>query len=289
MENKTKKFNIWLLIGILLLAGAICLGVFYYLHSDLRKPPQSSPVNGAAEGNMPVPSFEAAEVNIPVPEESPAEEMSSGEEEAASREIVEQEENPEEYVSPVDFEAAWAVNEDVIAWLYIPGIKMSYPIMMDPSDNTYYLTHDAERNSSSAGAVFIEDYNKPDFQDMCTVIYGHRMYDGDMFGILQSSYSDAENLEKNRYIGVFLPDREIWYEVFAAVPFDNSHILYYNDFDDQHSYRMFINSIYATEGLDATLDSEREPAYGEKLLILSTCLWGDKNSRFLVLAKELSE
>jgi sortase B len=79
------------------------------------------------------------------------------------------------------------------------------------------------------------------------------------------------------------------YQVFGAVPYDNSHILYYHDFDDQLSYRKFINTIYSTTGIDATLVEDLKPQYGDKLLILSTCLWGDKNNRYLVLAKELTE
>ena len=108
-------------------------------------------------------------------------------------------------------------------------------------------------------------------------------------GKLVNASSDWESLEQNQYVAVYLPDREIYYQVFAAVPYNNLHILYYYDFDDQLSYRKFINSIYASSELDAVTVSERKPAYGDRLLILSTCLWGDKNSRYLVLARELSE
>ena len=291
MEEKTRS-RVWLAAAIVLFLLAVGLGVFIYLHSSWRKPPEpEEAVVQETGGALPVPSLEP-QLSIPTPEPKPenAPESESAVEPEAS--VLEEEEppaEPEEYVSPVDFDAAWAVNEDIIAWLYIPGIHLSYPIVMDPEDNTYYLTHDAERNSSSAGAIFIEDYNHPDFRDMCTVVYGHRMYDGDMFGTLQQSYSDRENLDKNQYIAVYLPDREIYYQVFAAMPYNNLHILYYNDFEDQLSFRKFIDSIYAVSGMDAVTVSEHEPVYGDRLLILSTCLWGDKNSRYLVLAKELSE
>jgi sortase B len=189
----------------------------------------------------------------------------------------------------VDFEELWAINPDVVAWLYIPGANISMPILQHPTDNSYYLTHDAQKQSSSAGAIFIEDYNAADFTDMCTVVYGHRMYSGEMFGTLQATYSDETSFAESQYIAIYLPDREIVYQVFGAVPYDNSHILYYHDFDDQLSYRKFINTIYSTTGIDATLVEDLKPQYGDKLLILSTCLWGDKNNRYLVLAKELTE
>ncbi len=266
-----------MIAALVFLAGAIGLGVWLLLHSGLGQPAESQ---SNQPENMPSPALEAfdshPEAQTPAPDD-----------EEPPPAHTQEPEPP--YVSPVDFDAVWAVNEDVIAWLYIPGIELSYPVLMDPEDNTYYLTHDAERNSSSAGALFIEDYNHPDFQDMCTVIYGHRMYDGDMFGGLQASYSEAQSLEENQEISVYLPDREIHYRVFAAVPYDDTHILYYHDFDDQLSYRKFINSIYAENGLNAVQVLSQKPVYGDRLLILSTCLWGDKNSRYLVLAKELSE
>jgi sortase B len=282
MKKQIKSNALWLILGLVLLL--VAAGLIWYLlrHSGYTEP-QASVSSAVIEENvpesMPTPSLEP-----PVIQES-AEAADSDSEDSAS---INETEEESVYESPVDFEALWAVNEDVCAWLYIPGASISMPIMQHPTDNSYYLTHDAEKNSSSSGAIFIEDYNSADFTDMCTVVYGHRMYSGEMFGTLQATYSDEETFDASKYIVVYLPDREIVYEVFAAVPYDNSHILYYNDFDDQLSYRKFINSIYATTGVDAKLVTDLKPYYGEKLLILSTCLWGDKDNRYLVLAKERS-
>jgi sortase B len=284
MNNKKNSNTLWLALGLVLLLLAAGLGGYLLLHSGLTKP-QATVSSEVLEENvpesMPTPSLEPPVIQETVPENQDStsdidsEQVSEAEEEAT-------------YESPVDFEALWTVNEDVCAWLYIPGADISMPIMQHPTDNSYYLTHDAQKASSSSGAIFIEDYNSADFSDMCTVVYGHRMYSGEMFGTLQATYSDAATFDASKYIVVYLPDREIVYEVFAAVPYDNSHILYYNDFDDQLSYRKFINSIYATTGIDATLVTDLKPTYGDKLLILSTCLWGDKDNRYLVLAKEQS-
>jgi sortase B len=237
---------------------------------------------------LPVPSLSLPDI----PETTTMQEPASAEDsrsEASQTEVLQEDQEEATYESPVDFEELWAINPDVVAWLYIPGANISMPILQHPTDNSYYLTHDAQKQSSSAGAIFIEDYNAADFTDMCTVVYGHRMYSGEMFGTLQATYSDETSFAESQYIAIYLPDREIVYQVFGAVPYDNSHILYYHDFDDQLSYRKFINTIYSTTGIDATLVEDLKPQYGDKLLILSTCLWGDKDNRYLVLAKELTE
>ena len=97
-----------------------------------------------------MPSLEP-QLDIPAERQEPETqpEESAEEQSASEAEPEELEESPEPYVSPVDWNAAWAVNDDIIAWLYIPGISLSYPVVMDPEDNSFYLTHDAEQNEQS--------------------------------------------------------------------------------------------------------------------------------------------
>lgn len=289
MKDNKKTSRLWLVLGLVLLIVAVALLWYLAQHSGLFGPRAAEPAAEQQEsaqvqsGALPQPSLEPPVIEEPdqnVPDDNAE---SAVESETSVGEA-------ESYQSPVDFEALWAINPDVCAWLYIPGGNISLPIMQHPSDDAYYLTHDAQGESSSEGAIFIEkNYNSSDFEDMCTVVYGHRMYSGEMFGTLQATYSDAESFAESQYIVIYLPDREIVYQVFAALPYDNTHILYYHDFDDQLSYRKFINTIYATTGIGTNLEEDLKPQYGDKLLILSTCLWGDKDSRYLVLAKERSE
>lgn len=284
MSSRKKKSLLWVVLAAVFLLAAVALCAVFLRHSGAASP--------TVEAQTEETSAESAALGIPVPSlepPKPSQTVSAAEEPAAEMASVSEAEEAEEeapYESPVDFEAIWAVNEDVRAWLYIPGADLSLPILQHPTDNAYYLTHDVQRQSSSSGALFIEDYNNSDFTDMCTVVYGHRMYSGEMFGTLQAVYSDAKTFAESQTIVVYLPDREIVYQVFAAAPYDDSHILYYNDFSNQLSYRKFINGIYSSSGVGATLAEDLKPQYGDKLLILSTCLWGDKDNRYLVLAKE---
>ena len=292
------KAAIWTFLGIVLLASAVLLGIYLARHTGLLPPVQQTQEiveeeTPARDSLIPVPDLEAPDFE-PAAETapSPAIRITPPPGEGVETAIPDSSEEPAPseapYVSPVDFTTIWAVNPDVVAWLYIPGIELSFPVMMDPEDNSYYLTHDPERNVTDSGAIFIENYNSPAFTDLCTIIYGHRMYDESMFGSLQATYSDRDSLEANKYIVIYRPEREIYYEIFAAVPYDNSHILYYNDFDDSLSYRKFINSIYTISGMDAIHINQSKPDIGDRLLILSTCLWGDRDRRYLVLAKELT-
>lgn len=195
-------------------------------------------------------------------------------------------ESTEEYVSPIDFDKLKKDNADTCAWLEIPESDFSFPVMQHPTDNSYYLTHDFERNYSIYGAAYIEDYNKNDFSDMAAVIYGHNINNGEWFGQLQTIFTDPERFEECRNIKLYLPNEERTYKVFAAVPYDDSHILYYNDFSNDKVYDDFIEEIADTRALNSIIDKSALPSSGTRLLILSTCLKGDYSHRFLVLAAE---
>lgn len=192
----------------------------------------------------------------------------------------------EPYVSPIDFAALQAVNPEVYAWLYIPNTDINYPLVQHDGDDAYYLTHDSEGNYYSGGAIFTEQsYNSKTFTEPVTVAYGHKMKSGTMFGQLQSIYSEPEGIVDCSEIVVYLPERELHYTVCAAVPYDNRHILYNYNFENERMYGAFIDSIYSVREIGAVFNDEVTISTDDQLLILSTCLYGNSQRRYLVLAK----
>ena len=89
---------------------------------------------------------------------------------------------PDGYLK-IDFEGLQAVNPDVIAWIDIPGLSISYPVVQG-IDNAYYLHHLFTGEYNSSGSIFADWHNQPDFADPNTIGYGHNMNNGSMFGTL---------------------------------------------------------------------------------------------------------
>lgn len=177
-------------------------------------------------------------------------------------------------------------NPDVYAWIRIPEIGVDYPVLQSRKSDKYYLKRDSEGHFSSSGAIMSEKtYNGTDFEDPVTILYGQCMKSGAMFGSLQTFYSSEDGLEENRSIEIYLPDRKLEYEVFAAVPFDARHILSQYDFSDEKVFTDFFDTILAIRAFNATVSYDRKPIYGDKVLILSTTLKGDSTQRYLVLAR----
>ena len=97
-----------------------------------------------------------------------------------------------------NLDALREVNPDVLGWIEIPGTQLAYPIM-DGDDNEYYLEHPWDKKASAAGSIFLERLNNSDLRDFNTLIYGHRMMNGSMFGSLTWTlkpnwYKNEDNL-----------------------------------------------------------------------------------------------
>ena len=75
------------------------------------------------------------------------------------------------------------VNPDVIAWIQIPALDISYPVVQG-KDNYYYLHHMFDGQENKNGSIFVDYHNQPDFLDSNTIVYGHNMKNGSMFGTL---------------------------------------------------------------------------------------------------------
>ena len=190
------------------------------------------------------------------------------------------------YVCPVDFEKLQGYNPDIYAWIWIYNTNIDYPVVQSPGDDGFYLTHNSDREYSSAGSIFSEhEYNSKDFNDPVTVLYGHHMRSGEMFGNLQNYFTDIGFWNTYPVIHIYLPDRELRYAVFAAVPYNDAHMLHYNDFSNDEAYKDFFEKIMSTKSTEARFHEGDAPENGEKVIVLSTCLNGNRNNRFVVFGK----
>lgn len=227
----------------------------------------------------------------PPPEPAQVEENVQQSVESTPPQEAREPEKPEEpYISPVDFAALQEMNPDIYAWLYVPGTDINYPLLQREGDDAYYLDRNSQGEKDKNGSLFTESaFNAKDFTDPVTVIYGHHMKSGAMFGNLQATYSSAENLEKFGEMVVYLPEEEIHYQVFAGVPFSGAHLLYYYDFSDEGIYQAFLDYIHSFRALDANFLEGSAPDPGEQMLVLSTCLQGNNKRRYLVLAKRTDD
>lgn len=185
----------------------------------------------------------------------------------------------------LDFSALYQTNPDICAWIEIEGTKVDYPVLQSPDDDEKYLNTAYDGSRYIGGALFTQaTYNSNDFNDPVTVIYGHTMSSGTLFGQLQKVYSNETAFTEHSEIKIYLPDEVRYYTVFAAVPFESIHIMYNYDFTVEYWYNNFFNRVFDVRSLGANFNEAYKPQPGDRVIILSTCLNEDSTKRFLVMA-----
>ena len=187
---------------------------------------------------------------------------------------------PEEEAEPrVDFAELKALNEDIIGWIEVPDTPISYPIVQG-EDDVYYLTHTFNNTENSAGSIFMETLNSADFSDVHTILYGHNMKNGSMFGTLME-YESPSYLVAHPLIFIDTEEGSHAYKIFSCYRVDADSDSYTIGFKADEMYVNFLTklkerSAYDT-GVEVTMD--------DKIITLSTCTNTGTN-RYLVHAKK---
>ena len=182
---------------------------------------------------------------------------------------------------PIDFETLQKENPDIYAWITIPDTGIDYPVLQSETDDLYYLNHTAEKKKGLPGSIYSENQNQKDFSDPNTVLYGHNMKNGSMFAGLHK-FSDEDYMKEHQTVLIYTPDHILTYRIFAAVVYDNRHILNCFDYSEQSGVEEFLQSLKDSRNL-ANVYQDIDFKEGDRLLTLSTCN-SNKEERFVVEA-----
>ena len=189
---------------------------------------------------------------------------------------------PEPFVSPIDFDTLWAQNGDIYAWIELPDTWLQYPILQHPDSDTFYLNRTVDGFEGYPGSIFTFRVEGKRFDQFNTVIYGHNMIDGSMFGNLKN-FRDESYMREHRELTIYTPESTLHYTIFGAVTYDDRLITQSFDDRDPNDCAAFLNSVmgspygtYVTDGLLINTES--------RLITMSTCIGGMPNNRLLVLA-----
>lgn len=185
--------------------------------------------------------------------------------------------------NPINFEELIAINPDIYAWIRIPDTMIDYPIAQRAGDDDFYLHHDMYQTPRFAGCIYTEDCNSKDFSDPNTLIYGHNMKNKTMFQNLHL-FRDEIFFEENPYVYIYTPDRVLVYKVFAAYVYDDRHIMNSFDFKDKTVFEQYLSDIFSVRSMEKHIREDVNVTADDNIIILSTCIGGYTNSRYLVQA-----
>lgn len=181
----------------------------------------------------------------------------------------------------LDWDLMKETNQDIYAWIYIPGTNVDYPVVQHPDDNSYYLDHNLDGSGGYPGCIFTENYNTKDFKDKNTVIYGHDMNDRTMFDTLHD-YEDEAFFQENRYAYIYLPEEVLVYDIFAAYEASAEHILSSHNFINDVRYQEYLDGVFQMRSMGAHFREGVEVGVQNHIITLSTCIDLKPDNRYLV-------
>lgn len=275
-RKRTKTLGDVIRLIVMLAALAVFLYSGYTLYGFYKEYKKSSDEYDNLENSYAVDQEQESE-NIDNLEDDDALQSISGQEVRTVFEDGEEKTLPV-LKNPIDFTQLLSVNSDIVGWLRIRALDISYPVVQG-KDNDYYLHRTFEKTDNFAGCLFVNSYNMGDFTDQNTIIYGHNMKNGSMFGKLKN-FNDPEVFKKSRYFWIFTPDFIYQYWIFSASVVDKTGLTYQISFTDDE-FDQFISRAYSNsvvDNQDVTVTKE------DRIVTLSTCT-GDDSTRFVVMGK----
>lgn len=183
------------------------------------------------------------------------------------------------------FEELRRINPDVVGWIALDGTKIDYPIVQG-KDELEYLNKDVYGDFSLAGAIFLSTQCSGGFTDAYSLIYGHHMADGMMFGDLDL-YLDEGFFGQNPGGTLITPDATYGLEVFEVLTATSSDSTIFSPTSWKADCSAAVAAVAGRAvhiRQDVAEKIERSPGE-EKIVALATCSSEGTQARTIVLAR----
>ena len=167
------------------------------------------------------------------------------------------------------------LSENAVAWLTVDDTRIDYPVMQG-ENNTEYLNKAPNGEFSLSGSIFLDSRNDKSFGDPYSLIYGHHMEYGAMFGSLDE-YAGKEFFDAHKTGSLIVAnDTEYQITFFAACKAQATEKIIFDPPESDNPSRLEYLSknalIYYPQEVDAS----------SKLIALSTCQSAESNERMIV-------
>ena len=172
------------------------------------------------------------------------------------------------------------LNKDVVGWITIFDTHISYPVVQG-KDNQEYLNKDVFGKFSFSGSIFLDYRNACDFTDSYSIIYGHHMEYGAMFGDVVEFKND-DYFQEHKTGALFLVDDTYKITLFACVETQEFNNKIYNP------------TVQGKDNLDTLLKYIKDEAvqyrdislnHDDKIIGLSTCAEAGTNERVVLFGR----
>ena len=167
------------------------------------------------------------------------------------------------------------LSADAVAWITVDGTRIDYPVMQGKT-NAEYLNKDPYGEFSLSGSIFLDSRNDSSFRDPYSLVYGHHMEYGAMFGALDK-YKDKTYFDAHRTGSLTVVNGEEYHIKFFAVckAQATEKVIFDPPESNNQALLEYLNK-------HAVIYDPRGVSTGSKLIALSTCQSAESNERIIV-------
>lgn len=172
-------------------------------------------------------------------------------------------------------EALGELSDDAVAWLTIDNTSIDYPVMQG-RNNDEYINKDPFGEFSLSGSIFLDSRNRADFSDPYSILYGHHMEHGAMFGSLDD-FIKQEYFDQHR-TGTLITTsgQDYTIRLFAACKADATEKTVFDPPDSTNEellqYLKQHAAVFEPQGVDAH----------SRILAMTTCQSAESIERMIV-------
>ena len=176
----------------------------------------------------------------------------------------------------VDWDKLLRINKEVIGWLYVDAMpEINYPVLK-AKNNEKYLHYDLYGKWQKNGCLFVDCDSSSDWSDPNTVIFGHHMKSGAMFGNLEELNSQSK-IDANPYFWILTPEGTYCYRIFSVRYINSDSDVYSIFWQDSESFVEWGKTMVRKSLIKTDVEITAE----DHVVVLSTCAYINFN-RFIV-------
>lgn len=165
------------------------------------------------------------------------------------------------------FEELLKKNTDTVGYLSVNNTKINYPVVQ-ASTNSYYLNRDFNKRKNSMGWIFMDYRNDAKDLDKNTIIYGHNIKQGIMFGTLKYALNSSwYKKESNQVITFNTPTKNMKWRIFSIYRIPATEDYLKTEFENDEEYMEFLNMLKNRSIYNFNVELNES----SKILTLSTC------------------
>ena len=172
-----------------------------------------------------------------------------------------------------------AINPDVLGWLTIDDTHIDYPVVIGETDMEY-VNKDVYGDFALSGSIFMDSDNACDLSDAYTLVYGHHMDNGAMFGDVVE-FVNTDYFESHPSGTLYLPDATYTIEIFACVQVDAFDSMVYDPLAQEGDVSELLH--YVDEIAVQSRYIGVQPT--DKVIGLSTCAEAETNGRVVIFGR----